>query len=163
MKTLSARVGNCLSKVLFGLVLFSCASYVAYGQIIKKQKPPVKKKPAPVLKLSDLIIQDLVGVSPDSVSVHIGNIGQADAVSFTIRLSLKKSGESKKTYVDKRVFGLKAKTDTALDIKIGQPIEGLVIGVFIDAKKEVPETNETNCGMIYPDGGVAGSLACEGF
>lgn len=161
MRTSLAKVRNCLSNVLFGLALFACASYSAYGQVFKK--PPLKKQPTPAVRVPDLIIEDLLGVNPDTVSIQIGNNGPVDAVSFTIRLSLMKPGESKKTYVDKRVFGLKSKDHLALDIKVGQPIKDLVIGVFVDAKNEVPETNETNCGKIFPDGGVAGFLSCKDF
>jgi hypothetical protein len=160
MKGSSARVTNRLFNILLGLVLFTCVGYSAYGQVFKKPSLP-KKKPAPVIKLSDLIIEDLSSENPDMVSIQIGNIGQANAVSFTIRLSFKKLGESQKTYVDKRVFGLKVQTDLAVDIKIGQPLKGLTIGVFIDADNEVPESNEENCGIIIPDRGAAGSLPCK--
>jgi hypothetical protein len=162
MKSLTAKALNHLPAILLGALLWACSLTSASGQVLKK--PPIEKAPPRVLKLADLAITDLFeGDTPDSVFVQVGNLGQGDSGSFTIRLALKKAGESQKTYVEKRVFGLKAKTDLPLNIKIGQPLKGLEVGVFLDAKKEIPESNETNCGKLFPNGGAAGFLPCEGF
>jgi hypothetical protein len=135
--------------------------YGVYGQIYKN--PPVNKNPK-VIKLPNLGIMDLFdGDTPDSVYVMVGNVGQVNAGGFVVRLSIRKKGERAKTYVEKQVSGLKAKTDLPLFINIGQPLAGLEIGVFIDARKQVVESDEKNCGKLFPDGGVAGYLACEGF
>lgn len=163
MKITSIRTRNYVFRILFLALFFVVGQYNVNGQILPKPSPPVNKNPK-VIKLPNLGIMDLFdGDTPDSVYVMVGNVGQANAGGFVVRLSIQKKGERAKKYVEKYVTGLKAKTDLPLNINIGQPLAGLEIGVFIDAKKQVVESDEKNCGKLFPDGGVAGSLPCEDF
>ena len=161
MKITSIRTRNYVFRVLFWALLLVGVQYGVYGQIY--EKPTVKKHPK-VIKLPDLGIMDLFeGDTPTSVYVMVGNVSDVNAGWFVVRLSIQKKGERTKTYVEKRVSGLKAKTDLPLNINIGQPLKDLEIGVFIDAKKQVVESDEKNCGKLFPDGGIAGYLPCDGF
>jgi hypothetical protein len=161
MKSKSVRARNYVFRILFGALLFAGVQSAVYGQTY--EIPPVNKHPK-VIKLPNLGIVDLFeGDTPNSVYVMVGNASGVNAGMFVVRLSFQKKGERKKTYVEKYVSGLKAKTDLPLFINIGQPIEGLEIGVFVDARKQVVETDERNCGKLFPDGGAAGYLSCEGF
>jgi hypothetical protein len=146
-----------LSAVTFAFAIPSNAG----GQVLIR--PKIQKDPF-IIKMPNLAIVDLVeGDTPSSVFVQVGNLGSANAGVFYVRLSLKKKGSTTKTYVEKRVAGLNAKTDVPLNIEIGQPIAGLEIGIFIDARQQIAESDEANCGKLYPDGGVSGSEPCKGF
>lgn len=155
------KISNRILKILFGAAVACIFQATIHAQTL--EKPSINNNPK-VIKLPDLGIMDLYyGDTVDSVYVQIGNVGQADARAFVVRVSIKKKGETAKTYVEKRVFGLKAQTDLPLNINIGQPVKDLEIGIFLDAKKQVAESDEKNCGTIFPDGGVAGSQPCENF
>ena len=126
-------------------------------------KPKIQKKTY-IIPMPNLIIADLFeGNTPTSVYVQVGNVGSADAGPFYVRLSLQQKGSTAKTYVEKRVSGLKAKVDVPLYIEIGKPIAGLEIGVFVDARNQVKEPDEKNCGKLFPGGGVSGVEPCENF
>ena len=131
------------------------------GQVLTK---PKIQKDVFILKIPNLAILDLApGDTPNSVYVQVGNVGSANAGFFYVRLSLKKKGSTTKTYVEKRVTGLNAKTDIPLNIDIGQPVAGLEIGIFVDARKHITESEELNCGKLYPDGGASGAEPCKDF
>ena len=148
-------------RSMFAALAVVSVQYAAYAGPF--EKPKITKE-SRIIKLPDLGIMDLApGDTPNSVYVMVGNVGQANSGWFVVRLSIQKKGQRTKTYVDKMVSGLKAGSDVPLNIDAGQPLEGLEVGVFIDAKKQVVETNEKNCGKVFPDGGVAGSLSCDAF
>ena len=131
------------------------------GQVLGK--PRIYKNPV-VIPMPDLGIMDLLeGDTPTSVYVQIQNIGSANSGPFYVKISLKRPGSTTKTYVEKLVGGLKAKSDLPLYVEVGQPIAGLEIGFFIDSRNQIKEPNETNCGKILPDGGAGGYFTCKGF
>jgi hypothetical protein len=67
-----------------------------------------------------------------------------------------------KTYVEKFVGGLKAKTDLPLFIEVGQPIAGLEIGFFIDSRNQIKEQMKRTAEK-FPDGGTGGYMPCKDF
>lgn len=139
------------------------STFAATGEAQVLIKPRISKNPA-VIPMPDLGIMDLFeGNTLTSVYVQIQNVGSANAGPFFVKISLKKPGTATKTYVEKYVGGLKAKTDLPLYIEVGQPIAGLEIGFFIDSRNQVKEPNETNCGKIFPDGGAGGYFTCKDF
>jgi hypothetical protein len=126
-------------------------------------KPKVYKSPT-IIPMPNLGIMDLFeGNTLTSVYVQVGNTGTGNAGPFYVKISLKKPGSATKKYVEKLVGGVKAKTDLPLYIEVGQPIAGLEIGFFIDSRNQVKEPDETNCGKMYPDGGVSGYMPCKDF
>ncbi len=126
-------------------------------------KPKIYKNPV-VIPMPNLGITDLFeGDTLTSVYVQIGNSGTANAGPFYVKLSLKKKGSTTKTYVEKFVGGLKAKTDLPLYIEIGQRFAVLEIGIFIDSRNQIKEMDETNCGKMFPDGGMGGYMPCKDF
>jgi hypothetical protein len=126
-------------------------------------KPKVYKNPA-IIPMPNLAITDLSeGNTPTSVMVQIGNTGSANAGPFYVKIFLRRPGSTTKTYVEKLVGGLKAKTDLPFYIGLGKPIAGLEIGIFIDSRNQIKEPDETNCGKMYPDGGVSGYMPCKDF
>jgi hypothetical protein len=150
-----------ITAILFSVLILGGSDRGAFGQLLPK---PELNKNQRVVKLADLAIMDLwEGDTPTSVYVQVRNIGQADAGSFIVRLSIRKKGSTAKTYVEKRVSGLKAKADLPLFIEIGQPLKDLEIGVYLDARKQIPESDEKNCGKIYPDTSTQGNMTCDDF
>ncbi len=139
------------------------STFPATGEAQVLVKPKIYKNPV-VIQMPDLGITDLFeGNTPTSVFVQIGNSGSGNAGPFYVKISLWRKGSSKKTYVEKFVGGLKAKTDLPLFIEVGQPIAGLEIGFFIDSRNQIKELDETNCGKIFPDGGMGGYMPCKDF
>ena len=157
LRMASWRFALILCAAPFALAIPSAAS----GQVLIK---PKVHKEAFIIKVPNLTVMDLAeGDTPSSIYVQVGNVGSGNAGAFYVRLSLKKKGTTTKTYVEKRVAGLNAKTDLPLYVDVGQPIAGLEIGVFIDSRKQITELEETNCGKLYPDGGVSALMPCKDF
>jgi hypothetical protein len=152
-----------LLPVLVVAFIAILSTFEARGQGPVLTKPKVYKNPV-VIPMANLGITDLFeGNTPTSVYIQIGNVGSANAGPFFVKLSLKKKGSTTKTYVEKLVGGVKAKTDLPLFIEVGQPIAGLEIGVFIDSRNQIREPDETNCGKMFPDGGMGGYMPCKDF
>ena len=152
--------GSLMLTLVMASVIGISSSEIS-GQVLGK--PRIYKNPV-VIPMADLGIMDLLeGNTPTSVYVQIQNIGTANAGPFFVKISLKKPGSTTKTYVEKLVGGLKAKTDLPLYIEVGKPVAGLEIGFFIDSRNQIKEPNETNCGKIFPDGGAGGYFACKDF
>ena len=146
--------------IAFGAILCTSPG-TTQAQVLLK--PKIYKKPL-VISMPDLGITDLFeGNTPTSVYIQIGNASAVNAGPFFVKISLKKPGSTTKTYVEKFVGGLKAKTDLPLFIEVGQPIAGLEIGFFIDSRNQIKEPDETNCGKIFPDGGTGGYMPCKDF
>src|SRR5687768_13744539 len=150
-----------ISAMVVGSIAAASASDVA-GQVLVK--PKLSKYPV-IIKMPDLGIMDLnEGLEPNTVFVFVGNIGSGNAGPFYIRVSLKAKDWTTKKYFEKRISGLSAKTDLPVYINVGQPTTGLEIGIYLDSKKQVAETNEKeNCGKIYPGGAATGLASCENF
>ena len=164
-KTLLVRISRILlvpAITVFALIVVATVSAATVrAQVLGK--PRVYKNQI-IIPMPNLAIMDLFeGNTPTSVYVQIGNTGSANAGIFWVKLSLKKKGSTDKTYVEKRVERLDAKLDLPLYIDVGQPIADLEIGVFIDSRNQVKESNENNCGKLYPGGAVSGVEPCKGF
>ena len=152
-------------SIVFSLFVFGLIGIVqsnVNGQAVLN-KPKIQKNIF-ILKIPNLAILDLgPGNTPNSVYLQVGNVGTGDTGIFYVRLSLKRKGSTSKTYVEKRVAGLNANTDIPLYIDIGQPIDALEIGVFVDSRKQITESEELNCGKLYPGGGMSGLQPCKDF
>jgi hypothetical protein len=148
--------------VLLAIPFVSATASSVNGQAVLN-KPTIQKSNPIVLKIPNLAILDLAGMNLNSVYVQVGNVGTGKAGVFYVRLSLKKKGSTTKTYIEKRVAGLDADADIPLYIDIGQPVADLEIGVFVDARKQIAESEELNCGKLFPGGGVVGLQPCKDF
>jgi len=157
---------NIQSKLSLAFVVAAFAIVAALetsGNAQVLVKPNITKNTY-IIPTPDLAIMDLAeGNSPNSIFVQIGNTGTANAGPFFVKLSLKKKGSTTKTYIERRVEGIKSKTDLPLYIDIGQPIAGLEIGIFVDSRKQIREIHEQNCGKMYPGGGISGFEPCDNF
>jgi len=143
------------------LAIFSALATTCEAQVLIK--PKVYKNPA-IIPMPNLGITDLLeGNTPTSVYVQIGNSGSGHAGPFYVKISLKRPGSTTKTYVEKLVGGVKAKTDLPIYIEVGKPVAGLEIGFFIDSRNQIKEPDETNCGKLFPDGGAGGYMPCKDF
>ena len=149
------------SAALAGLMLLVAPCATAHGQLDPK-RPTLKKNPK-VIPLPNLVIDDIFyGDNLNSVQVSVGNYGTAHAGRFVVRLSIRNPRGGATTYAEKTVWGLDVNKGLPVVFKLKTEAKGLEFGVFVDAKREVAESNETNCGKLYPSGGAAGYLPCEG-
>jgi hypothetical protein len=153
---------NALSKIFCAAIFFAGANVGIFGQA---QGPPKVEKipPMKATKLADLAF--MTDYSPDgkALGLSVLNVGEGDAGVFMVRISLKKEGETTKTYREQRVAGAKAGGQVEVIFKNLPPMKGVDIGIFLDSKQQVKETNEKNCAFVYANGSSVGNQDCKGF
>lgn len=146
--------------VIFIFTVLVC-SVTATAQI-SKAPPPPGKVPPPKPKLPNLVFMN--EYYPDGVNtlgISISNGGEADAGAFSVGIWIRKKGSTTKSYFESRGGGVKMNGQTEVIFKNLPSLVDVDLGIFVDSKKTIIESSESdNCALVFADGS-AGGWACK--
>ncbi len=148
------KLGILILTVLFGPI-------TGMAQVTKAPPPPGKVgQPKP--KLPNLVfMSEYFPGGVNTLGISIANGGEADAGTFMVGIWVRKKGSATKAYFESRAAGVKVNGQAELIFKSLPPLVDVDIGIFIDSKKKIIESDESdNCAMVFADGS-SGGWACK--
>ena len=146
--------------VIFVFTVLVC-SVTASAQITKAPPPP-GKVPPPKPKLPNLaFMNEYYPGGVNTLGISVVNGGEVDAGAFMVGIWVRKKGSTTKSYFESRVAGAKMNGQTEVIFKNLPTLVEVDIGIFIDAKKKIIESDESdNCAIVFADGS-AGGMPCK--
>ena len=144
--------------LVFTVLVYSAS---ASAQIMKAPPPP-GKVPPPKPKLPNLVfMNEYFPRGANTLGISVSNGGEADAGAFMVGIWVRKKGSTTKSYLESRVGGVKMSGQAEVIFKNLPSLAGMDIGIFVDSKKKVIESDESdNCAVVFADGS-AGGMPCK--
>lgn len=125
--------------------------------------PPPGKVGQPKPKLPNLVfMSEYFPGGVHTLGISVVNGGEADAGTFAVGIWVRKKGSTTKSYFESRVGGVKTNGQAEVIFKNLPSLVDVDIGIFVDSKKKIIESSESdNCAMVFADGSAGGKPCKE--